>query len=139
MAWQAAYFSFYITIYKTSKNKIYKSRHKLETPANNKGLVKTKQANQEIVNHKGYLQATNSNRNCSIKKRTIMDCHGLTRAYLYQEADPILCICCKEGCKPSPTRLRIHNIDIMHYIITELRISFSTVKKNFSYLEAKVV
>ena len=46
MAWQAANI-LYITIYKTSKNKIYKSRYKPENLANSKGLVKTKQANQE--------------------------------------------------------------------------------------------
>ena len=82
MAWQAAYFSFYITIYKNSKNKIYKSWHKLKKPANSKGLVKTKQANREIVNHEGSFVGHDDQPKLFHKKQTSMDCHGLTKAYL---------------------------------------------------------
>ena len=39
MVWHAAKY-FYITVHKTSKNKVYKSRHKSENPPKRKGLVK---------------------------------------------------------------------------------------------------
>ena len=88
MAWQAAKY-FYITIHKTSKNKIYKSRHKPEKPANSKGLVKTKQANQEIVTHEESLAGHDFQlKKCSIKNWQAwisMGWPGLTRN---QEADP---------------------------------------------------